>query len=143
MSPEELCKYFKNSVETSRNVLINKKDSLAVLFSLDEVALDYDRKTMTFKDFGVVEFMPGFNLKEILKFEWVAFILNLKKEQPDISFGKGNPYDKSNPWNLPMKKGTILAIPAACSDDMPEPFAHNSNCTYCSPFTSSSPSSLH
>ncbi|MBB5546626.1 hypothetical protein A8H39_01760 [Paraburkholderia fungorum] len=97
----------------SNNIRLQEADSVATLFGMDEVEIDYSRGHIVLPDAGVVE-VEGLAGQEG-EIEWVALVD--RNESMWVVLGTGTPFESQD--SLPTVNGVVMAVPAAVRRRMP------------------------
>lgn len=97
----------------SNNVRLDGADSIATLFGMDEVEIDYSAGRVILPDAGAVE-VEGLADQED-EIDWVALVD--KDHSMWIVLGTGSPFEARD--SLPTVNGLVLAVPAGVRRLMP------------------------
>jgi hypothetical protein len=97
----------------SNNLRLQEASSIATLFGMDEVELDFARGRITLPDSGIVE-VEGLAGQDG-EIEWVALVE--ENESMWVVLGTGTPFE--SPHSLPTVNGIVVAVPAAMRRRMP------------------------
>lgn len=97
----------------SNNVRLDGADSIATLFGMDEVEIDYSAGRVILPDAGAVE-VEGLAGQEG-EIDWVALVD--KDHSMWIVLGTGSPFEARD--SLPTVNGLVLAVPAGVRRLMP------------------------
>ncbi|VVE35993.1 hypothetical protein [Pandoraea terrigena] len=97
----------------ANNLRLQEADSIATLFGMDEVDVDYTYSRIVLPDAGVVE-VEGLADQEG-EIEWVALVDT--DESMWVVLGTGTPFEAQD--TLPTVNGVVMAVPAAVRRRMP------------------------
>lgn len=112
MNSRQLTSLWEHYTVTN-NVRLDGTDSIATLFGMDEVEIDYKGGQITLPDAGAVE-VAGLESQE-QDIDWVALVA--KDQSMWIVLGTGSPFEATN--SLPTMNGLVMAVPAGVRRQMP------------------------
>jgi hypothetical protein len=97
----------------SKNQRLQDAHSIATLFGMDEVEIDYKRCRVVLPDAGVIQ-VEGL-ADEAGAIEWVALVD--KGDSMWVVLGTGTPFEAQD--SLPTVDGVVMAVPAEVRRRMP------------------------
>lgn len=97
----------------SHNVRLQDASSIATLFGMDEVEIDYSAGRLVLPDAGTVEVADLAGQQG--EIDWVALVD--KEESMWVVLGTGSPFESRE--SLPTVNGVVMAVPAEVRRRMP------------------------
>lgn len=116
MKSSDLCRFYSESLDREAKrinpAFLTEKDYPAMLFTKDEVSLDTKKYRIKIPGLGSMNIEKDPTLHQVPDFDWVAVVYDQTDNAWGLVLGSGNPYLPENSQGLPMKNGTVIAVPA-------------------------------